>query len=209
MKSSRSYGSLLIAVTLLGGGCRDSEVASYRIPKDSEPTAPMEMAENAPIERASSSMSDASVASATGSSLIWMAPVGWESKPASAMRRGSYLIKGEGSEEADLSITVFPGAVGGELANINRWRAQLALPPIQESDLNAAVTRTTTPDFTFTIVDCSSTDANPRRILGAMTPFKGAMWFFKVSGPDLLVASIKPAFLEFLNSVKSPPPGPR
>ena len=43
-------------------------------------------------------------------------------------------------------------------------------------------------------------------MLGAMVPYEGAMWFFKLSGPDALVAATKPAFLEFLKTVKAAAP---
>lgn len=123
------------------------------------------------------------------------------------MRKGSFTIAGENGEAADLSITAFPGAVGGELANLNRWRGQLSLPPVDERALDANVTRLRSNDLTFTIVDCSSTEASPRRILGAMTPYQGAMWFFKLTGPDTVVSAAKPSFLEFLKTVKVAPEG--
>ena len=50
----------------------------------------------------------------------------------SAMRRGSYSITDDRNNEADLSITAFPGDVGGELANVNRWRGQVGLEPLSE-----------------------------------------------------------------------------
>ena len=56
--------------------------------------------------------------------------------------------------------------------------------------------------LTFTVVDFVGTGDQPQRILGAMTPFDQAMWFFKLSGPDALVAAEKPAFLSFLQTVK-------
>jgi hypothetical protein len=35
-----------------------------------------------------------------------------------------------------------------------------------------------------------------------MTPYQDAMWFFKLTGPDAVVARAKPAFLDFLQTVK-------
>ena len=61
-------------------------------------------------------------------------------------------------------------------------------------------------DLTFTVVDLAATGPEPRRILGAMTPFDGAMWFFKLTGPADFVASAKPAFLSFLQTVKASAP---
>jgi hypothetical protein len=139
--------------------------------------------------------------------LTWIAPAGWEPKPPGAMRKGSYTIAGAAGTTADVSITAFPGAVGGEFANINRWRGQLSLAPLVESELDASVTHLRQNGLTFTFVDLASTDATTsRRILGAMAPYEGAMWFFKLSGPDAFVATTKPAFLEFLATVKPATP---
>ncbi len=143
-----------------------------------------------------------------GPGLAWTAPTRWQSKPGSVMRKGSYIVAGEGGVTADLSITAFPGAVGGELANTNRWRGQLGLPPLAESELEAAVTRLNANDLAFTLVDGASTGADAKRILGAMVPYQGAMWFFKLTGPDALVAREKPVFVEFLQTVR-PSAGPR
>jgi|GEM_PF-5398389 len=38
-----------------------------------------------------------------------------------------------------------------------------------------------------------------------MTPYQGAMWFFKLTGMDPLVGSAKSDFLVFLNSIKAAP----
>ncbi len=123
------------------------------------------------------------------------------------MRKGSFTLAGEAGATADLSITAFPGAVGGELANINRWRGQVGLPPITDAELPAAATRFTANGLPFTVVDLAGADlANPQRILGGMTPYEGAMWFFKLTGPDALVAKAKPAFLDFLKTVKTTTP---
>ena len=47
---------------------------------------------------------------------------------------------------------------------------------------------------------------NPQRILGAIVPFNGGTWFFKLMGPDALVAKAKPGFLEFLKTVRPAQP---
>ena len=54
----------------------------------------------------------------------------WVVKPPAPMRKATFGVPA-GSAEADLSITAFPGDVGGELANINRWRGQVGLDAAQ------------------------------------------------------------------------------
>ena len=41
------------------------------------------------------------------------------------------------------------------------------------------------------------------RIVGAIVPVNGATWFFKLMGPDATVSAAKPAFLEFLKTVRA------
>jgi hypothetical protein len=153
-------------------------------------------------------MADTAVATASGPGLTWTAPANWKTKAGSAMRKGSYAITADGvAGEADLSITAFGGAVGGDLANLNRWRGQLQLPPVTEFD--SSTQRLDHNDLHITVVDLAGTGMNaatnkpePQRILAAMIPYQGATWFFKMSGPDALVAKEKPAFIAFLDTIK-------
>jgi hypothetical protein len=138
------------------------------------------------------------VPTATGQALVWTAPAQWSPKQGSTMRKGSYLISGpEG--DGDLAITAFPGDVGGDLANVNRWRGQLQLPPV--ADLAGAVQPLDVNGLHMLVFDAANSGS---RILGAIVPRPGETWFFKLTGPDALVARTKPAFLDFLQTVKAP-----
>jgi hypothetical protein len=143
-------------------------------------------------------MASLPVPAATGQALVWAAPAGWSPKPGSAMRKGSYAVSGpEGT--GDLSITAFPGDVGGDLANVNRWRGQLQLPPV--ADLAGTVEPLDVNGLHMLVFDAANSGS---RILGAIVPRPGETWFFKLTGPDALVARTKPAFLDFLKTVKAP-----
>ena len=191
------------ALILLTTACRRAEVTSYRAPKEKESeTAGVAAGDAATAPLAPPGMAGTPVATAGGPGLEWTAPAEWTAKPASAMRKGSYSIPGAGGSEADFSITAFPGDVGGELANVNRWRGQLQLPPLADADVATAVTRVEHGGLQFAVVDFVAADpANAQRILGAIVPFAGSTWFFKIIGPDAVVAKAKPAFLDFLNTV--------
>jgi hypothetical protein len=152
---------------------------------------------------APAAMANTAVATATGTDLVWTPAAQWTVKPASAMRKGSYAVPGEGGAVADLSVTAFPGTVGGEVANVNRWRGQIQLPPWSEAEVTAGVTRFNVNGLAVTLVEFGNPSAAPaQRLLGAMVPFGGATWFFKLLGPDALVAREKPVFVEFLKTVK-------
>ena len=208
---------LLASLTLLCA-CREAKVASYRVPKEKPEEASPGMANasstNAPTvstgaarSLAGADMAATAVPTAGGADLTWTAPAAWRSKPAGAMRKGSYAVPGADGAEADLSITAFPGDVGGELANVNRWRGQIQLPPLTAGDLATATTRIEQNGLTFVLVDFASSAAGqPARIVGAIVPGQGDTWFFKLMGPDATVAAAKPDFLRFLSTVRAPAP---
>lgn len=146
-------------------------------------------------------MANTPVATVQGQGLSWTAPAHWTAKAGSAMRKGTYAIKGAGGE-AELAITAFPGDVGGDLANVNRWRGQVGLGPIGSTELASSLTRFRANALDVAVVDILG--ANGQRILGGIVPFAGSTWFFKMTGPDAVVAAEKPAFVEYMKTVRAP-----
>ncbi len=93
------------------------------------------------------------VAATDAGGLTWTAPATWKAKPGSAMRKGSYTIGTEGGPAADLAITAFPGDVGGDLANVNRWLGQLGRPPIAAAELAGVLTPLAGAGVAMQVVD--------------------------------------------------------
>lgn len=210
---------LAIVLTCLAlFGCRDPKIASYRVPKEpvSElpATAPTGTAAALPTETAAPLGSASSPAggamapdqhglqTAGGQSLTWTAPAAWQPKAASSMRKATYVVTGEGGATAELAISAFPGDVGGEVANLNRWRGQVGLEPVADAAATAAITRLDVNGLKIGIVDVGDASSGGTRLLGGMVPFEGATWFFKLVGPDAVVGSAKPAFVELMKTVK-------
>lgn len=135
--------------------------------------------------------------------LHWQAPADWNPKPATAIRKGSFTVA-RGGQEADLSITAFPGDVGGLSANVNRWRGQVGLAPVDDSAIGGVTESFDSNGLHFTLVDFAGPDATgPQRILAAFAPWQGGTWFFKLTGPAALVEGERPAFVAFLRTVQS------
>lgn len=144
---------------------------------------------------------------ASGQSLTWSAPAGWQAKPASMMRKATYAISGGGGVTADLAITAFPGDVGGDVANVNRWRGQVGLPEVSDATALGAIERLEANGLKIGLVDVVDRSAsNPTHLIGAIVPFEGATWFFKLLGPDSVVAANKAAFVEFVKTIKPAAP---
>ena len=182
---------LALPALLALAGCRDSSVVSYRIPKEADPV---------PKQTAAAGHDHADHAEAGHAhDLTWTAPASWRAKSGSAMRKGSYAVGPDNDSAADLAITAFPGDVGGELANVNRWRGQISLPPIDAAELPAVLTRFEANGLAIAYLDIAN---GPQRMLAAFVPHEGATWFVKLTGPDAVVAAEKPAFVDFLNTLK-------
>jgi hypothetical protein len=194
---------LLAGLPLLAGSCREARVAHYRIPKENEATVSSAAAPVPAGVAPGAAGAAVTVAARPAAELSWTAPAAWKARTASSMRRGSYEV-GEGSgPRADLAITVFPGDVGGDLANVNRWRGQINLPPIAETDLAAALQVVTAPNgLSIRYVDLTGGTAdNPLRLLSAIVPHAGSTWFFKLTGPAAIVGAEKARFVEFLATI--------
>lgn len=63
--------------------------------------------------------------------VTWSLPEHWHEGEASGPRYATIEV-GHGEPALELSVTAFPGEAGGIQANINRWRDQLGLPPIED-----------------------------------------------------------------------------
>lgn len=218
---------LLVASSVLVTACRQPTVETYRVPKETAaaqpaakdphagvPGAPPLPSQGAGAPPAGSAaapgaMASTPVATAAGHRLAWMAPGNWTVKTgASTMRKGTYTLKAPGVEgEAELAITAFPGDVGGELANVNRWRGQIGLAPITEQELAGALTRIERNGLKIAVLDIGP-GSKGERMLGAIVPHGGETWFFKLTGPDALVAKVKPEFMSYLETVKPAPASP-
>ena len=200
---------MLAAAALVLTGCRDREVTAYRAPKDPSPKQP-EMpaghppmgqppAAGEPVAAAPGAMTGA-VPTAEGAALVWTAPANWTPKALGSMRKGSYSIAGDAGTMADLAITAFPGDTGGLFANVNRWRGQVGLGPIEAAQLETNTQAVEANGLKMVIVDATGSG---NTLIGAIVPYNGQTWFFKLLGPEALVAREKPAFKEFLNTVKA------
>lgn len=208
MTTRRLATFTLLTLALVSSGCRDREITAYRAPKDAPPPAqPAPSSGNLPpdhppiggsMSAQGSDMANTAVPTASGNALAWTAPAVWTPKAHSSMRKGSFAIKGDGGE-ADFAITAFPGDTGGLEANLNRWRGQLGLAAAPAKEVVTAVEKFEANGLQFTVVDYAN---NGNRLLGAVVPFGGNSWFFKLTGPDALVAGQKATYLEFLRTVK-------
>jgi hypothetical protein len=129
----------------------------------------------------------------------WKAPADWKQVPPSAMRYASFDVPGENGSKLDISVVTFPGTGGGDAENVNRWRGQIGLAPLDDKDAAASIVPVKAGSADFLTVDLAGTDS---RVITAWTRRDGRTWFFKMSGPSSMVENEKTRFLDFLRSIQ-------
>lgn len=132
--------------------------------------------------------------------LTWELPQGWTQAPAtSSMRYATFTVASADGSKGEISITHFPGDVGGDLDNVNRWRQQVSLPPIDAAGLAAVITPIAAGPKEIKFADFTGPQA---RLAAGWTRHGPETWFVKFTGPDALIASEKANFTQFLASLR-------
>ncbi len=190
----RYLGLSLLALasgTLFVGGCKRASVAVYDVPKEKEETP--------------STVAATTNTAPTNSGWIkWTKPAGWTELAPTAFRKGNYVVEGGDGGKVEITVSSFPGNVGGTLANVNRWRGQAGLSSISNEDLSNALTEVRIDGHDGQVVNIlpDSDDPDAIQIVAAIFIYRGESWFFKMSGPQQLVSSQKPTFDAFIDALK-------
>lgn len=119
----------LFGALALAAGCERSGIEAQEVAKGVEDVPPATAAEEAP--RAQASDPDQP----------WIVPDGWTEDPAPRPMRLTTYIAPDPSGDVEVAVSRFGGRVGGELANINRWRGQMGLAPVTPDELESVITR--------------------------------------------------------------------
>ena len=129
----------------------------------------------------------------------WITPEGWTEVPPSSMRFASFSAPADDGGKIDISVVTFPGDGGSDADNVNRWRGQMGLAPVDANALTSQVAALKTEDTTFSTTDIAG---NKTRTIAAWTRRDGRVWFFKATGPNAAVEKEKPNFVKFIESVR-------
>lgn len=135
--------------------------------------------------------------------LSWTLPAGWKEAPAGQMSAASFAIKGE-QGDASVTITPLPNLAGKEELVVNMWRQQVGQEPLSGEDVQKALSEVEIAGGKGQLFEINGTrDGKSTRIITAMQHGQdGASWFYKLSGDEAVVNAQKPAFLEFVKSVR-------
>jgi hypothetical protein len=138
---------------------------------------------------------------------IWLVPSDWHEVPPAQFLLAEYAVAGANGAAADVNVAMLNGEGGGALPNVNRWRTQLGLPTVTESDLPTVTSTQSISGGQATVVDMTGT--NPKtgakaRLVGVILPQAGQTWFYKLMGDEQVVEQQKAAFLQFVQSARYP-----
>lgn len=166
-----------------------------------------ETLEHPPIQgsMSSSGMSAISSGGAANANLPeWKVPEGWSETAAGPMLTAAFNAADNAGGEAKVTVSSLGGDAGGTLANVNRWRGQLGLDPVESTQLDSVVQSLDVAAGPASLVDLteSADTTNDQGMLVVMVPHAGKTWFFKIIGNRQTVTQLKNEFLEFVQSVR-------
>ena len=137
---------------------------------------------------------------AADGSVAWQLPDEWKLAPAAgSMRYATINISATDGGTAELAVTHFPGDVGGDLENVNRWRQQAAMEPVDAAGLAPLVTQLKAGPQTISLIDITGPKL---RLIAGWTRHGPDTWFFKLTGSNPLVGAQKARFTAFLESIR-------
>jgi hypothetical protein len=136
---------------------------------------------------------------------IWVVPAGWQEAPAGQMLVAKFVVPGASGARAELNVSQLGGLGGGVLPNVNRWRNQLGLPPLAESDLDTQLQSLDLGGSKAMLVDMSGTETKTgqkARLLAAIVPQTGQTWFYRLMGNEQVIEHEKETFVKFVQTAK-------
>lgn len=189
-------GFALLGLVLVA--CQRDEVAHFRVPKGPISSVAASMAPGMDMGGGGDAVPPPPTPSGA---LRWTLPSGWsEGKGGGPMRYATLVAPVLG--KVDVSVIVLPGPAGGELANVNRWRNQIGLPPYSEAELPGSRKVLHAKVGDLRVYDFTSEGTKKTRTIAGLTTAEGNTWFVKMTGDAEAVASAGPAFLELLGSLR-------
>lgn len=127
-------------------------------------------------------------------------PEGWTAAQAGQFQIAVYEVR-DGDRQVGISVS----SAGGDLAaNVNRWRQQVQLAPLDAADLKKEMHKIKVDSHDGAYVEAigPATAKDRETILGVIVEAQGKQWFFKLKGDAELAAREKPRFEKFVQSIR-------
>jgi hypothetical protein len=203
---TRILSACLLGVALIAGCDRGDQPTKTVAGKRN---APLPM----PHDSATSSAAGGNLGNTGGpvelDKVTLVAPAGWDRRePSSGFVLAEFYLTKAAGDEKDGRLTV--STAGGDLeANIERWRSQFGGKPKAESrrTTQAAGLEITLVDISGDFQDqrgpfAPATTLSGSRMLAAIIPVEGELYFIKAVGPEKTIEAHEEQFVSFVESVK-------
>lgn len=131
--------------------------------------------------------------------ITYETPSGWEEIASPEQDRIFEFHVHDGDQEALVTVTAFPGTVGGLAANVNRWRQQVGLGRLSDA---AAARESREIELMGKRGHTVAAVGDRESILAAFILSEQGSLFFKIKGPTSLVNKERPTFDAFVESIR-------
>lgn len=194
---ARGRGMVCITAALLAG-CQREGVRVYEAPKD----APA-------VEVAQNETQKPETDAAPHPEVAWKLPAGWNQIPTGQFSLATFSVTNASGAEAQSSITLLGRLAGHEAMVVNMWREESGMPDLADD----AALKELRPVFigaeNGNLFEVSGSQTNektgktrPFQLITAFVNRPEGSWFFRISGDPPLVTEQRPAFVEFLKSIR-------
>ncbi len=172
----RVFAAMLMSLPLLFLACQRDEVVRYRVPKGGRVEAP-----RAP------------------GGLVWSLPKGWTEAPGDGMRVATLVAPVPGRLEC--TVVALGGQAGGELENVNRWRGQIGLGPVEEGAIPGFRKPLQTALGPLQVYEFRG-EGTSHMVVGQLAGPDGRTWVLKLAGDPGPVGQALPGFMALLESLR-------
>lgn len=125
-------------------------------------------------------------------------PAGWQAAANDQFSQAAFEV-GEGPDKVRVTFSALGAAANDLTSNVNRWRAQVDLPPQNGAALQASVDKMEIGGAPGSYVELiGPTDA----IIGAIVLHDNKTWFLKLRGPKAAAQAQQTNFRELLKSIR-------
>lgn len=178
----------IITTVLLVRGSSDQGAAPFA---GQVPTAPATAPETPPT-------ATTPPAAAPAAPIAWTLPAGWAPAPDKPMRLAVFTVAGGNGIAGECGVFLFPGG-GDRLSNVNRWRGQVGLAPI---DAIALERELVTDACAFGPFAWLAVRGERKAFLAAIVATPDGQCFVKLEGPPDHLDGMRAGFLTYCRSLR-------
>ena len=126
-------------------------------------------------------------------------PPGWKEQKPGPMLLAAYGVESTAGKGL-VTVSMLPGEAGGFLANVNRWRGQIGLPPVAQAELAKEAQALDLKVGKAMLIDLRN-NSRGQGISAAQVSIDGNSWFYKLTGPATMLDQEKETFQNYLKSL--------